>query len=87
MIDIPTCVHTVSTREELEKLHTKQLLKFRIHSTYPCSNDIQCPHYIECTRALEAEQALIKEILATREHIPNKRESKQIRKERIKRGR
>ena len=43
---IPACIHKASTREELEKFHTKQLLKFRIHSTYPCSNDIQCPHYI-----------------------------------------
>ena len=87
MVDIPTCVHKVSTREELEKLHTKQLLRSRVHTTYPCSTDIQCPHYKECKRALEEEQALIKEILATREHIPNKKESKQIRKERIKRGR
>lgn len=85
MIDIPTCMHTVSTREELEKLHTKQLLRSRVHTTYPCSTDIQCPHYIKCKRALEEERALIKEILATREHIPNKKESKALRKERIKR--
>lgn len=86
MKDIPACIHKASTREELEKFHTKQLLKFRIHSTYPCSNDIQCPHYIECTRALEQERDLIKEILSTRPHIPNKEESKRIRKERIKKG-
>lgn len=86
MKDIPACIHAVSSRDELEKLHTKQLLRSRVHTTYPCSTDIQCPHYKECKRALKEEQALIKEILATREHIPNKQESKMLRKERIKRG-
>ena len=86
MKDIPTCIYKPSTREELEKLHTKQLLDRRIFSTYPCYSDIQCPHYAECMRGLEEEQALIKEILTTRPHVPNKKESKRIRKEKIKRG-
>ena len=33
MRDIPTCVYTVSSRDELEKLHTKQLLRSRIYTT------------------------------------------------------
>ena len=42
-----------------------------------------CP---KCKKEFENYRSLIKEVLATRPHIPNKKESKAIRKERIKKG-
>lgn len=68
---------------QLKNSHTKQLLK-RLRATYKmgceyCWKD-------EDWEKLECYRQAIKNELATREHIPNKIESKRIRKERIKKG-
>lgn len=78
--------------EVLHTLHTKQLLNMRNsnykHSEY-CA-DMCDRHSAECRLCIGNQQynkEQIKQILDTREHIPNKQESKALRKERIKRGR
>ena len=84
------CKHYYKTREELEKLHTKQLLRLRIQRIdYPsgiCDYG-SCPYWKGCLQEYDNYHALIKEILATRPHIPNKQESKAIRKANIKKVR
>lgn len=81
------------TKEELEKLHTKQLLKweYRGGGWSVSADDWFCDieNCVECKQCYENCQhnsEIVKSILATREHISNKKESKQLRKERIKRG-
>lgn len=76
--------------EALEKKHTKQLLKERnslyrggCSGTYYVSNSHECT---TCCRNTEYNMGRIKKILATREHILNKQESKALRKRRIKEG-
>lgn len=70
------------TLEEMEKLKTRQLLA-HLRRTYRWGEedwtDADC-------KAKREYQAQIKAVLATREHIPNKQESKAIRVSRIKRG-
>lgn len=74
---------------QMKNLHTKQLLK-ELRRTYrqSCPGgwacDGQCSS-LWCTQKA-TYQAELKAELATREHIPNKKESKRNRKERIKRG-
>lgn len=70
------------TKEELSKLHTKQLLN-HLRNTYSWGD------YEWEDRDYEARdeyQKLIKSILATREHVPSKKESKALRKAKIKKG-
>ena len=69
--------------EELQKLKTRQLLK-ELNDTRSWG----CPYCWtkDDWRDLSFYQTMIKEVLATREHIPNKIESKQLRKARIKKG-
>ena len=77
--------------ETLQKMHTKQLLKER-NRLYNlsefcgdcCCRDEQCA---TCIQNQEYNMSQVKAILATREHVPNKKESKSLRKEKIKRGR
>lgn len=77
----------------LENMHTKQLLNERNHlyhvSEY-CA-DCRCDkHDEECQRCgnnHEFNMQQVKRILATREHVLNKQESKALRKQRIKEGR
>ncbi len=79
--------------EALESMHTKQLLNERNHlyhvSEY-CA-DCCCDKYDEecerCGNNHEFNMAQVKRILATREHVLNKQESKALRKQRIKEGR
>ena len=77
------------SQEEMKNLHTRQLLK-ELRWTYrqSCPNywacDGQCPQ-LWCTQ-IKIYRANLKAELATREHIPNKIESKRIRKARIKQG-
>ena len=83
------CLVKLWTKEELEKMHTKKLLHWGYRSGgiiawSGCNNGSEACRL--CRKHREANRALVKEILATREHIPNKKESKQLRKERIKRG-
>ena len=63
------------TEEQIKNMHTHQLLA-HLRQTY---------RWGDCA-AKSAYQARVKAELATREHIPNKLESKKIRKARIKRG-
>lgn len=75
----------------LTQMHTKQLLKERDHCySSRCSGNYytsNCPECKACLANQDYNKDQIKRILATREHIPNKKEAKELRKERIKRGR
>lgn len=70
--------------EDMKNLKTRQLLA-ELRRTYAYG----CPYSWEDKDwdALKTYQTALKAELATREHIPNKQESKAIRKARIKRGR
>ena len=77
--------------EKLSKLHTKQLLKweYRDGGWLSCADGCYCESSEECRRCMknyEQNRTMVKTILATREHIPNKQESRMIRKEKIKKG-
>ena len=71
------------TPEQMEKMHTRQLLKElrRTHS-YGC----ECCWGDEDWKQLYCYRNQLKAVLATREHIPNKQESKALRKARKKKG-
>ena len=70
--------------EDMKSLKTRQLLaELRRSHSYGCSYSWGDEEW----QALDAYQAALRAELATREHIPNKIESKNIRKARIKRGR
>ena len=84
-----TFIDGIFSQEAMKTAPTRQLLK-ELRWTYRQS----CPKYwacdgqcnqLWCTQK-ESYQAELKAELATREHIPNKIESKRIRKARIKRG-
>lgn len=74
---------TTYTQEQMEKMHTRQVLReLRRTYTYGCEycwgdEDWKQLHYY---------RNQLKAVLATREHIPNKQESKAIRKARKKKG-
>lgn len=83
--------YSTAAVEALETMCTKQLLKLR-NSSYKrselCSDC--CGDFEECTECLKNEEfnkLVIKRLLSTREHVPNKQESKALRKQRIKEGR
>lgn len=83
--------YTAEQIRQLQTLHTKQLLKKRDFS-YVCSELCRdcCSHCEECDTCIANEEfnrEQIKAILATREHVLNKREAKALRKQRIKEGR
>ncbi len=69
---------------DIKTSHTKQLLQ-RLRSSYKMG----CEYCWEKEdwEKLYCYRNLIKAELSTREHIPNKKESKAIRKARIKKGR
>ena len=69
-------------RDELNRLHTRQLLKI-LRNTYAWEYDSWGG---KLHIAIEQYRNDIKKVLSTREHIPNKIESKLIRKQKIKRG-
>jgi len=68
------------TTDELNAMKTRVLLK-ELRATHSIEWDI------EYRGIIEGYQSRIKAVLATREHIPSKQESKQLRKARIKKGR
>ena len=76
----------------LENMHTKQLLNERNRlyhvseycADYYCNNDEECQR---CVNNHEINLQQVKRILATREHVLNKQESRALRKQRIKEGR
>ena len=76
----------------LENMRTKQLLKERnrlYHVSEYCA-DCCCDKHDEecqlCGNNHEFNMQQVKRILATREHVPTKQESKALRKQRIKEG-
>ena len=78
--------------EVLEKMHTKQLLKERnrqYKASEYCSDmcDKTSPECILCRYNKNYNREQLKKFLDTREHIPNKKEAKELRKKRIKEGR
>ena len=75
----------------LENMHTKQLLNERnrlyhcsCSGSYYVSNSPECQ---ACCQNEDYNMEQVKKILATREHVLNKQESKALRKQRIKEGR
>ena len=72
----------VLTTEQMKDMKTRQLLA-HLRQTYAWGDyDWEDADY----SAKHVYQAQVKAELATREHIPNKQESKAIRKARIKKG-
>ena len=76
---------------ELKNLHTKQLLKIRNNLYYIseyCSDMCSAhdPECQSCSANRKYNRDEILKILNEREHVPNKQESKSLRKERIKKG-
>lgn len=84
--------YTTEELESLNKLHTKQLLR-KLRGIDVCSeycqdmSDRRNPECVKCWANHKYNREQLKAILATREHIPNKQESKALRKARIKKGR
>ena len=72
----------ILSEEQMKNLKTRQLLAHLRHTYCWGDYDWEDADY----SAKKAYQARVKAELATREHIPNKIESKRIRKARIKRG-
>ena len=72
----------ILSEEQMKNLKTRQLLAHLRHTYCWGDYDWEDADY----SAKKAYQARVKAELATLEHIPNKIESKRIRKARIKRG-
>ena len=70
------------SEEQMKNMHTRQLLA-HLRQTYSWGED---DWVREDWNAKEAYQARIKAVLATREHIPNKIESKKLRIARKRKG-
>lgn len=70
------------TKEEMKKLYTAQLLK-QLRDSYGWHEYDWTPE--DYARNEEYRKEL-KEVLATRPHLPNKKESKENRKAKIKKG-
>jgi hypothetical protein len=87
-----TKCYTPEEIEALNKLHTKQLLR-KLKVGRICGEDCRdyftssSPECEQCLANQKYNEQQLKAILATREHIPNKQESKALRKARIKKGR
>ena len=83
---VDDCVH-LYTKEDFEKLHTKQLLKLRYtidgNIEYDCVN---CKDYAQCMSRHNSNLSQLYAVLNTREHVPNKQESKRLRKLRKQQG-
>lgn len=75
----PTAVHNVI--QHLNAMHTRQLIdRLRgIRAGHGVMNRLYGEATPEQREVLEAEANMIKDILATREHVPGKAEAKQIR--------
>lgn len=84
--DEPKCIISHLERETLEKLHTKQLLN-RLRGHYLSTSCYEyCKNASICSKINRENIELIKDILKDRPHILNKKESKELRKARIKKG-
>ena len=75
----------------LERYATRELMSFRVgcHATSGnwAQDDWQKSYGIISNNGPQCPLALIKEVLATREHIPNKEERKEARRQKTKAGR
>lgn len=81
--------YTAEELEALNKLHTKQLLR-KLRGIDVCSEycqDMSDRRNPECVKCRANQKYNREQLKATREHIPNKQESKALRKARIKEGR
>ena len=67
---------------QLQHMHTRQLLKELKNTRSWGDYDWTDEDWLD----LDTYRTTLKSVLATREHIPNKIESKRIRKARIKKG-
>lgn len=75
----------------LKQMHTKQLLneRNRLYQVSEFCGDCRCSQDPECQICFANQQyniEQVKAILATREHVLNKKESKELRKQHIKEG-
>ena len=76
--------YNIYSTADMKHLKTRQLLaELRRTHTYGCPYTWEDEDW----EVLHTYRAALKAELATREHIPNKQESKAIRKARIKKGR
>ena len=85
-----TRVYTTEEIEKLNKMHTKQLMNERnkLYTVTGYCNDLCC-HDAECHLCqanIQHNKEQLKKILATREHVLNKKEAKELRKARAKGG-
>ena len=85
-----TYAYTQDEIKDLEKLHTKQLLNKK-RGLYLAGDVCQdCCGYLkecdDCFKNFYFNLDILKSILSTREHILNKKESKELRKAKIKKG-
>ena len=74
----------VCSIHHLKVVGLSQTLYQRRHPSSYCFD--YCENSRLCKKATEDNAILIKDILATRPHIPNKKESKIMRKAKIKKG-
>lgn len=84
------CIDEFYLKEDLEKLHTKQLLNL-LRSLVGCSECVECydfekKKFYKCAITKAYNKQIIKEILASRPHVMNKQESKEHRKMLKKKG-
>ena len=81
------CVVEVLDKNQLESMHTKQLLKeLRNTRAGICCYEYGCENESLCKHNHDENVRILKEVLATRPHIPNKQESKAMRIAKIKKG-
>ena len=84
--------YTEDEIQALEKMHTKQLLneRNRLYHVSEYCTDCCCDRYDneckQCGNNRDFNRRQVKRVLATREHVLNKQESRALRKARIKRG-
>lgn len=72
-----------SAQKYLEKLYTRQLLKLRDRAYRVCNFNGNLPRnpFVNVTDYLTVRVSEIRRELSKREHIPNKQEAKQIRRQ------
>ena len=88
--------HINKSAEELEKMHTRQLMKLR-RVLFGASNKCFCPTHCgddvlsqeeqDENKKIYALRDRVKAVLSTREHIPSKAEGKTARQAAAKKGR
>ena len=74
--------------EDFDKFHTKQLMDMRYNPPYAAYEYYceSCSAEEQCCENREKNQQALREVLATRPHVLNKKESKELRRNRKKQG-